>query len=127
MATAEQIQLLPEVEAFISQGLIGAWINGRACEGSDGTFTTLNPGNGQKISEIAACSPVDVNRAVDVALETFNHSEWSKMPANERGVLLHRLAEAVESKKHVFAQLEALDAGKVLSQAEGDVQNFMDF
>ncbi|MEC8301614.1 MAG: aldehyde dehydrogenase family protein [Planctomycetota bacterium] len=126
MATAEQIQLLPEVEAFISQGLIGAWINGRACEGSDGTFTTLNPGNGQKISEIAACSPVDVNCAVDVALETFNHSEWSKMPANERGVLLHRLAEAVESKKHVFAQLEALDAGKVLSQAEGDVQNFID-
>ena len=61
MATAEQIQLLPEVEAFISQGLIGAWINGRACEGSDGIFTTLNPGNGQKISEIAACSPVDVN------------------------------------------------------------------
>ena len=43
MATAEQIQLLPEVEAFISQGLIGAWIDGRAREGSDGTFTTLNP------------------------------------------------------------------------------------
>ena len=48
------------------------------------------------------------------------------MAANERGVLLHRLADAAEKRKPILAQIEALDAGKVLGQAEGDVQNFVD-
>jgi aldehyde dehydrogenase (NAD+) len=36
------------------------------------------------------------------------------------------LADAVESHKHIIAQIEALDAGKIESQAQGDVQNFVD-
>ena len=43
-----------------------------------------------------------------------------------RGVLLHRLADAVEQRKAILAQIEALDAGKILAQAEWDVQNFID-
>lgn len=126
MATATQNQLHTEVESFLSQGTIGSWIGGEACDGKDGTFSTFNPGNGAKLADVAACSADDVHRAVDVALEAFQQTEWARLPVNERGVLLHRLAEAVEARKHIFAQLESLDAGKVLSQAEGDVQNFID-
>ena len=41
-------------------------------------------------------------------------------------MLLHRLTDAVEKQKPIIAQIEALDAGKVLAQAAGDVQNFID-
>jgi acyl-CoA reductase-like NAD-dependent aldehyde dehydrogenase len=39
---------------------------------------------------------------------------------------LHRLADAVESRKPILAQIEALDCGKLYPQAAGDVQNFVD-
>jgi aldehyde dehydrogenase (NAD+) len=48
------------------------------------------------------------------------------MTPAERGVLLHRLADAVERRKTMLAQLEALDCGKIYAQAAGDVQNFVD-
>ena len=48
------------------------------------------------------------------------------MPVNERAALLHRLADAVEARKAIIGQIESLDAGKVESQARGDVQNFVD-
>ena len=48
------------------------------------------------------------------------------MSPADRAVLLHRLADAVESQKAVIAQIESLDAGKVLAQAASDVQNFVD-
>ncbi len=48
------------------------------------------------------------------------------MPQNERSALLHRLADAVEKHKPIIAQIESLDAGKILGQAQGDVQNFVD-
>ena len=49
-----------------------------------------------------------------------------QLSPNDRGVLLHRLADAVEKRKKILAQIEALDCGKVYAQAEGDVQNFVD-
>ena len=48
------------------------------------------------------------------------------MAPNERGVLLHRLADEVEKRKAIIGQIEALDAGKIAAFAEGDVQNFVD-
>ena len=46
------------------------------------------------------------------------------MPANERAVYLHRLADLVDARRDVLAQLESLDVGKPLPQArDGDVPN----
>ena len=71
-------------------------------------------------------SAEDVDRAVKAAAHTFAKTPWAKMPANERGVLLHRLADAVEKHKPIIGQIESLDAGKILGQALGDVQNCVD-
>lgn len=68
----------------------------------------------------------DVDRAVQAASHAFRNSGWAEMPPNERGVLLHRLADEVEKHRPVLARLEARDAGKILAQAEWDVQNFVD-
>jgi len=67
-----------------------------------------------------------VDRAVQAATEAFARSGWAKLTANERGAMLHRLADEVERRKKTIAQIEALDCGKIYSQAEGDVQNFVD-
>lgn len=46
------------------------------------------------------------------------------MPPNERVVFLHRLADLVEARKDVIAQIESLDVGKTIPQASWDVTNF---
>ena len=127
MATTAQTDLLPEVVEFLSSGTLEGVIGGRNVGGSSGeVFETCDPGSGESLAQVSALQADDVDRAVKTAQAAFKNSGWATMPPNERGVLLHRLADAVEKRKKIIGQIEALDAGKIGWQAEGDVQNFCD-
>ncbi len=119
--------LLPEVQAFLDGSVLASFVGGKELIGSGGeTFTTFDPGSGEKLAEVHELTAEDVDRAVDAANQAFREQPWARLPQNERSALLHRLAEEVERRKPIISQLEALDAGKIQSQAEGDVQNFVD-
>ena len=120
-------KLLPDVEEFLSQGRFSGFAGGADLRSPSGnTIDVHDPGTGEKIAEIDDLTAVEVSQAVEIANEAFLQESWSKLPAGERGALLHRLADEVERQKEVIAQIESLDAGKVESQAQGDVQNFVD-
>lgn len=125
--TTTQANLAPEVLAFLTGGPLGGVIGGQQVASSNKeVFATRDPGSGETIVEVYAMQPEDVDRAVQAASKAFAESGWATLSPEDRGVLLHRLADAVEQRKPVLAQLEALDAGKVFRQAEADVQNFAD-
>ncbi|MFM8633674.1 MAG: aldehyde dehydrogenase family protein [Planctomycetia bacterium] len=128
MATiAPPSRLLPEVEAFFSGSPLCSVVGGKDVAGSSGkTMKTLDPGSGEPIAEFHVASAEDVDRAVKAAADAFKKSGWATMAPNERGAHLQRLADAVEKHKKIIGQIESLDAGKILAQAEGDVQNFVD-
>jgi len=127
MRTKTQTSLLPEVTSFLSRGPLQGLIGGEEVPASNGeTFITSDPGSGEKLTEICSMQPDDVGRAVDYAARAFARTDWAKLPPNERGKLLHRLADAVEKRKSIIAQLESLDCGKIAGHAENDVQNFVD-
>jgi len=124
--TSVAAQLLPEVSKFLAKPLQRPWIGGQEFDGADSsTFDTFDPGSGEKLGTISQLSARDVDTAVRAAQQAFDKSNWAKMPPNERGVLLHRLADEVERRLNVIAQIEALDAGKIEAQAQGDVANFV--
>jgi acyl-CoA reductase-like NAD-dependent aldehyde dehydrogenase len=126
MTTLHENQF-PEVAAFLSPEALKAFIGGKWVGAQDGsTLTTNDPGTGALLARVPAMGAVDVDRAVQAATHAFRHSGWAEMPSNERGALLHRLADAVERHKPILARIEARDAGKILAQAEGDIQNFAD-
>ncbi len=119
--------LLPEVAAFLTQSPLSGVIGGQNVMASNGeVFCTRDPGSGQPLAEVAAMQPDDVDRAVRAAQRAFDTTGWPRLQPNERGVLLHRLADLAERRKAVMAQIEALDTGKILAQAEWDVQNLID-
>jgi len=126
MATATHVDLLPEVAEFLAhqplEGVIGETL---AKPEKGETFTTCDPGSAEPLAKVYAMQPPDVDRAVQAASAAFQ-SDWGGLPPNERAALLHRLADAVENRKPIIGQIEALDCGKILAQAEGDVQNFVD-
>ena len=118
--------LLPEVESFLSGAPLTSIVGGRDVRGSGGVMKTLDPGSGQEIAEFHTFSANDINAAVDAANHAFRSSGWASLSPNERGQHLHRLADAVEKHKAILGQIESLDAGKILWQAEGDIQNCID-
>jgi len=127
MQTAAGKTLLPEVQAFLSKEVHGAVIGGQEVTASNGdTFDTRDPGTGEKLATVSNMQPDDVERAVAAAQKAFDEADWARLPVNERGVHLMRLADAVEQRKPIIAQIEALDCGKIEAQAADDVQNFID-
>ena len=127
MSTAVASNLLPELESFLNRGPLPAFVGGKPMESSVGeTFLTHDPGSGERLAEVHALSAADVDRAVGIASTAFERSAWAKLPPNERAALMHRFADAIEKQKPILARLEALDAGKIESQAAGDIQNVAD-
>lgn len=119
--------LLPAVESFLGRDAHGCFVGGQSLLSSSGsTIATCDPGTGSTLAEVTAMTAEEINQAVDVANDAFKKTGWSTMPVNERCALLHRLADAVQKNIATVAQIESLDAGKVESQAAGDVQNFCD-
>ncbi len=88
----------------------GKWVN--AASGK--TFTTINPATGETICNVAEGDKADIDLAVKAARKAFESGPWSQMSAAERGRLLHKLADAIESRKEELAALETLDNGKPL-------------
>ena len=127
MATVAKSRLLPEVERFLNGKTLSGFVGGKEVQSSNGeTFTTYDPGSGEKIADVYALQADDVERAIESANKAFRGQDWARLPQNERSVLLHRLADAIEKHKAIIGQIEALDAGKIEAQAQGDVQNCVD-
>ena len=96
----------------------GAWRD--AAEG--GTFETIDPASGTVITTAADAGPTDVDAAVRAARKALESTAWRNMTPIDRGRLLSRLADLIESNAQELAELESLDNGKPLSVAlSGDI------
>lgn len=125
MTSLAKFNLLPEVDTFLKTSPFAGFVGGKDFPSASGTLIpTTDPGSGEKIGEIHDLSSAEIDRAVEIANQAF--PTWSTLSQKERGALLLRLADAVEAKKAIIGQIEALEAGKIESQAQGDVQNFVD-
>lgn len=125
MSVALRLQLLPAVESFLSQSPLASFVGGKHFPNAGGRLVaTIDPGSGQKIADIHDLDASGVDRAVEIANAAF--PAWAGLSQKERSSILLKLADAVEDRKAIIAQIESLDAGKIESQAAGDVQNFVD-
>ena len=104
-------------EPSIRVGPTKLLINNQWVDSTSGKkFKTLNPATGEAICEVAEADKHDVDKAVKAARAAFE-GEWSKVTASQRGQLLNRLAELLETHSEELARLESLDNGKPLRDA----------
>jgi len=107
-----------ELTQFLSAQSLKMYVGGDWVAAASGrTFDTLDPGSGQRVASVAAGEAVDVDRAVQAAQKAFEKSGWATMPANDRAVLLHRLADLIEKRVDLISEIESLDVGKPRAQA----------
>jgi|YelNatPaOPRAMG01_1025707.scaffolds.fasta_scaffold03217_2 aldehyde dehydrogenase (NAD+) len=106
----------PEVTKFLATQPLKMFIGGEWTDAASGaTLETRDPGSGKPLATVAAGDQADIDRAVAAADRAFRQSGWATLPANDRAVMLHRLADLVDRHREILAQLEALDVGKPLS------------
>jgi betaine-aldehyde dehydrogenase len=90
----------------------GQWVDAE----SGKTFETPNPATGATLAEVAEGDKADIDKAVAAARRAFE-GKWSRMSARDRGRLLYKLAQLIESKTKELAELETADNGKPIKES----------
>ncbi|PYS94946.1 MAG: aldehyde dehydrogenase [Acidobacteria bacterium] len=98
------------------------FIDGKSLEAASGrTYEVLNPATREVIAKVPQSDEKDADRAVLAARRAFDRDGWPETSARERGSILFRIAGWVRSHAKRLAELETLNNGKPLAEAEGDV------
>jgi aldehyde dehydrogenase (NAD+) len=82
------------------------------------------PVTGDVLFTVEQATPQQVERAIADAAQAF--STWRATPAPVRGALVGRLGELLALHKHDLATLVTIEAGKIASEALGEVQEMID-
>lgn len=95
----------------------GLFIDGQFAPASSGQqMQSINPANGKVLANVALGGSDDVDRAVKAARKAYD-TVWSRMPAQERGKYLFRIARALAERAREFAVIESLDGGKPIRES----------
>jgi aldehyde dehydrogenase (NAD+) len=87
--------------------------------GGGESIPVIDPSTGLAFAQIARGTAEDIDRAVRAARAACA-GRWGRLPAVERGRLLRRWADAVDTHAEELAALESQDTGKPLTQARAD-------
>jgi aldehyde dehydrogenase (NAD+) len=87
-----------------------------------GSLDSVSPIDGAVIGSVAECDDVDAVCAK--AHAAFLH--WRSVPAPRRGELVRLIGEELRAAKEPLARLVTLEAGKIVSEGLGEVQEMID-
>ncbi len=115
------------IKAYFAEGTLpglpdGHFIGGRIVANSDGDWLeSYDPGNGQAFARFGAGKGEDVSRAVEAAQQGL--AVWRDTPPATRCQVLNRAAALIRERSDYLAVVEAVDSGKTLAEARGDVRS----
>jgi phenylacetaldehyde dehydrogenase len=115
--------LSPAAARFLGKEL-KLFINGEWVAAKSGkTFPVEDPATEETIAHAPAGDNADIDLAVEAGRRAFETGPWSKVSPAERSRLVWRLGDLLEQHIDEFAELEALDNGKPVTNArQGDVR-----
>ncbi|MCC7048694.1 MAG: aldehyde dehydrogenase family protein [Alphaproteobacteria bacterium] len=123
MAVAMAVQkpaLGPDADKFVAKQhkmlINGKW--GAAKSGK--TLAVEDPATLEEIAKVPAGDKADIDLAVAAARAAFETGPWSRLSPIERAKIVWRLGDLLEKHADEFAQLEALDNGKPVTNARRD-------
>ena len=90
----------------------------------DGGLPTRSPIDGSSAGSLVEATPAEVEAAVARSVEAFR--AWRRVPAPRRGELVRLLGEELRAAKADLAMLVTLEAGKIVSEGLGEVQEMID-
>ncbi len=83
------------------------------------TFESLDPSTNEVVALVADGTAADVDLAVAAARRAFDGSSWPRMKAEDRAVVLRRIASLIRDHADDFIEREVMDIGMPISQMHG--------
>ncbi|WP_394620724.1 aldehyde dehydrogenase [Lentzea sp. JNUCC 0626] len=94
-------------------------IGGAETDSADGaTFDDVDPYTQKPYATVALGGSAEADRAVLAARKAFDEGPWPRMSFDERGTLLHRLADLMDAHTDDLALADTQDMGKPISAAK---------
>ncbi len=97
----------------------GTWLETRGAE-----LVSHNPSTGETLGRVLQAEAADYEAVVAAATQAFQ--TWRMVPAPQRGEVVRQLGEELRTHKESLGRLVSLEAGKVLSEGLGEVQEMID-
>ena len=114
----ERVSLAAETEPLLA----GLGVDPFCLRG--GSLTVRSPISGEVLADLAETPEATANKLIDAAHTAFR--AWRDTPAPRRGELVRLLGEELRANKEQLARLVTIEAGKILSEARGEVQEMID-
>jgi aldehyde dehydrogenase (NAD+) len=92
--------------------------------GSGKTLQSFSPNDGRLLGEVRTATTEQYERAVRRAVAASY--QWRTVPAPKRGELVRQLGDALRDAKKDLGMLVTLEAGKILAEGQGEVQEMID-
>src|SRR5258706_2429 len=92
--------------------------------GSGKLLKSVSPINGEVLATVRTATPEQYERVVRRAHEAFQ--KWQTVPAPKRGEIVRQLGNALREAKRDLGRLVTLEAGKIIAEGEGEVQEMID-
>ncbi|MFM2279062.1 MAG: hypothetical protein RLZZ444_1293, partial [Pseudomonadota bacterium] len=99
----------------------GQWLNGNAAP-----IERIAPSHGIVVSRFAAGTKADAEAAIRAARKAFDTGPWPTMTAAERSNVLLKAADLIAARSEELAFLDAIEAGKPISQVRGEIAGAVD-
>ena len=121
-AAAEQMAATYFADGTLPELPYGNLIDGAFRASASGeTMESFDPGLGRPFASFAVAGPDDVAEAVAAAERGL--AVWRRSTPAERRKVLNAVAVLMGERAELLALLEALDSGKTLAEARGDIAN----
>ncbi|MCM2475497.1 aldehyde dehydrogenase family protein [Rhizobium sp. CG5] len=104
----------------------GMLIGGKWEQGTGAPIERIAPSHGVVVSRVAAGSKADAERAIKAARDAFEEGPWPRLTASERSAILLKAADLIAARSEELAFLDAIEAGKPISQVRGEIAGSVD-
>src|SRR5581483_6942985 len=91
---------------------------------TDGELIARTPITGEELARVRTTSPAEAADALEASHRAFE--AWRNVPAPKRGELVRLLGEELRANVDALGRLVTLEAGKILSEGHGEVQEMID-
>ena len=99
----------------------------RKLPGTGEVIPVIDPVTEEPITEFTDCGPEAVDAAVSRARASFESGVWHAMPGRERAKIMWRIADLMDHYAEDLAQLDSLNTGMPLAQAQMIVPTCAEF
>ena len=92
--------------------------------GAGKKLPSFSPNDGALLAEVRTATTEEYERALQRATDAFD--KWKLVPAPKRGELVRQLGNALREAKAELGMLVTLEAGKIIAEGQGEVQEMID-